>query len=80
MGERADALTRRARAQTTPARATSTFAVYDSGEQTILTGAEDPFAEKCGGVRSWERAGACGSVRDGRRRERERAHNGYGEG
>jgi hypothetical protein len=26
-------------AQTTPARATSTFAVYVSGEQTILTGA-----------------------------------------
>ena len=73
MGERSNALTRRSRAQTTPARATSTFAVYNSGEQTILTGAEDPFAEKCGGGRS-------GSVRDGRRRERERAHNGYGEG
>ena len=60
MGERSDALTRRSRAQTTPARATSTFAVYDSGEQTILTGAEDPFAEKCGGGRSGnerERAG-----------------------
>ena len=80
MGERSDALTRRSRAQTTPARATSTFAVYDSGEQTILTGAEDPFAEKCGGGRSWERAGACGSVRDGGRRELERAHNVYGEG
>jgi hypothetical protein len=57
-----------------------TFAVYDSGEQTFLTGAEDPFAEKCGGGRSWEQAGACGSVRDGGRREQEQAHNGYGEG
>lgn len=66
MGERSDALTRRSRAQTqtTPARATSTFAVYDSGEQMILTGAEDPFAEKCGGGRSWERAGACGMDED----------------
>lgn len=70
MGERSDALTRRSRAQTTPARATSTFAVYDSGEQTILTGAEDPFAEKCGGGRSWERAGACGMDEDGNGSER----------
>ena len=47
-----------------------TFAVYDSGEQTFLTGAEDPFAEKCGGGRSWERAGACGMDEDGNGSER----------
>ena len=36
-GEGADTLTRRARAQITPARATTPFAVYDSGAQTVLT-------------------------------------------
>jgi hypothetical protein len=78
MGERADALTRRARAQTTPARATSTFAVYVSGEQTILTGAEDPFAEMCGGGRSGNERERAGWTKTGTGASAQRLRRGLG--
>jgi hypothetical protein len=71
-----------ARAQTTPARATSPFAVYVSSEQTILTGAVRggsvrgevwrwPERERVGWTKTGPRASAQRLRRGLRRRGRE---------
>jgi hypothetical protein len=65
------------RAQTTPARATSPFAVYVSGEQTILTGAvrgevwRGPERERAGWTKTGTGASAQRLRRGLRRRGRE---------